>query len=100
MNRAELIERVSEKANRTKTDVGRVIDAIAEVITESLGEGESVAWSRLGTWVVKERAARQVRNPMTKDLMMVEASQYPAFKPAKALKDALKGVKKEEEVVA
>ena len=42
-----------------------------------------------GTFVVKERAARQGRNPQTGATIEIAAAKVPSFKPGKALKDAL-----------
>ncbi len=43
-----------------------------------------------GNFEVRERAARKGRNPQTGEEIQIEASKVPAFKPGKALKDAVK----------
>ena len=43
-----------------------------------------------GTFEVRHRAARKGRNPQTGDEIEIPASEVPAFKPGKALKEAVK----------
>nr|AAD03319.1 histone-like protein HLm [Listeria monocytogenes] len=43
-----------------------------------------------GNFEVRERAARKGRNPATKEEIDIPASKVPAFKPGKALKEAVK----------
>ena len=42
-----------------------------------------------GSFEVKKRAARTGRNPRTKEVVEIPASQVPVFKAGKALKDAV-----------
>ncbi|HCS93224.1 MAG: HU family DNA-binding protein [Bavariicoccus seileri] len=90
-NKAELVEQVSEKTGLTKKDVTTTVDALFEVIQESLKKGEKVQVVGFGNFEVRERAARKGRNPQTGEEIQIAASKVPAFKPGKALKDAVKG---------
>jgi DNA-binding protein HU-beta len=58
-------------------------------ITEELKSGEKVAIPSLGTFEVRERAARTGKNPRTGEAVEIAAKKLPAFKAAKALKDAV-----------
>ncbi|CZQ84731.1 prokaryotic integration host factor signature [Trichococcus palustris] len=89
-NKAELIERVAGKTNLTKKDVTASVDALFEVIQEALKDGEKVQVIGFGNFEVRDRAARKGRNPQTGEEIQIEASRIPAFKPGKALKDAVK----------
>ena len=89
MNKSELIDRIAESADLSKADAGRALDAAIEAVTAALKNGEQVALVGFGTFVVKERAARTGRNPQTGKEITIAASKAPAFKPGKALKDAL-----------
>ena len=90
-NKAELIERVAGKTNLTKKDVTASVDALFEVIQEeALKDGEKVQVIGIGNIEVRDRAARKGRNPQTGEEIQIEASKIPAFKPGKALKDAVK----------
>ena len=89
MNKTELIAAVAEKTGMTKKDAERVINATVETITTSLAKGEKVAVSGFGNFEVKAREARVGRNPRTKETIQIPATKLPAFKAAKALKDAV-----------
>jgi DNA-binding protein HU-beta len=90
MNKPELIQAVSEKADLSKADAGRAIDAVFDAIGEALQKNDKVALVGFGTFLVRERAARTGRNPKTGGTLNIEASKTPSFKAGKALKDALK----------
>ena len=89
MNKTELIAAVAEKTGMTKKDAERVINATVETITETLVKGERVQISGFGNFEVKAREARVGRNPRTKETIQIPATRLPAFKAAKALKDAV-----------
>ena len=89
MNKAELIEAVAERADMTKADAGRAVDAVVSAITESLKQQNDVALVGFGTFTVRERAARSGRNPQTGATISIAAAKVPAFKAGKALKDAV-----------
>jgi DNA-binding protein HU-beta len=90
MNKAGLIDVVHEVVGDTKTKAEKVVETIIETITNELKKGGEVAIAGLGSFVVKKRAARQARNPKTGATVSVPATTVPKFKPAKALKDAVK----------
>lgn len=89
MNKAELINAVAEKAALSKKDSEAAVNAALEAITGALSDGEKVQLVGFGSFEVKQRAARIGRNPKTKEAIEIPASKAPAFKPSKALKDAL-----------
>ena len=89
MKKTELIAAVAEKTGLTKKDAERVINATFETITASLAEGDKVALAGFGNFEIKTREARVGRNPRTKETIEIPASKLPAFKAAKALKDAV-----------
>ena len=89
MNKTELIAAVAEKTGLTKKDAERVVNATFETVTASLAKGEKVAVSGFGNFEVKAREARVGRNPRTKETIEIPATKLPAFKAAKALKDAV-----------
>lgn len=89
-NKAELIERVAGKTDLTKKEVTATVDALFEVIQEALSDGEKVQVIGFGNFEVRDRAARKGRNPQTGEEIQIAASKVPAFKPGKALKDAVK----------
>ena len=89
MNKSELINAVAEKAALSKKDAENAVTAALDVITAALAEGEEIRLVGFGTFEVKKREARMGRNPKTKEPIPIAASKVPAFKPGKALKDAV-----------
>ena len=89
MNKQELISKIAEKASISKKDAAAALTALTATITEELKSGEKVAIPSLGTFEVRKRAARTGKNPRTGEAVEIAAKKVPAFKAAKALKDAV-----------
>ena len=89
MNKTELISAMAEKSGLTKKDASAALEAFTAAIEDSLKAGDKVQLVGFGTFEVKARAARTGINPQTKKPVKIAASKAPAFKPGKALKDAL-----------
>ncbi|MGC4376283.1 HU family DNA-binding protein [Fictibacillus sp. Mic-4] len=90
MNKTDLVNAVAEQTELSKKDASKAVDAVFEAITETLKEGNKVQLIGFGNFEVRERAARKGRNPQTGEEIEIAASKVPAFKPGKALKDAVK----------
>ncbi len=89
MNKSELIDAIASGADISKASAGRALDAMVDTITESLRKGDPVALVGFGTFSVKDRAARQGRNPQTGATIQIAAAKVPGFKAGKGLKDAV-----------
>lgn len=89
MNKTELVAALAEKTGVSKKDTDNTINAFAEVIIEALKRDGKVQLPGFGTFEVRERAARTGRNPHTGEAIEIAAAKVPAFKPGKALKDAI-----------
>ncbi len=89
MNKSELIDAVAEAAGLTKADSSRALDAVIGAISGAMGKGEQVSILGFGTFLVRHRNARVGRNPQTGAEIQIKAANVPAFKPGKALKDAV-----------
>ncbi len=89
MNKQELISHMADAADITKVAAGDALDAMIGSITDSLKRGDSVALVGFGTFSVRDRAARQGRNPQTGEQISIAAARVPAFKAGKALKGAV-----------
>lgn len=94
MNKTELIGAVAEKASMTKKDLEKAVNAVLAAVQEALAKGEKVQLVGFGTFEVRQRAARTGRNPQTGKEIKIAATKVPAFRPGKALKDAVVAKKK------
>jgi DNA-binding protein HU-beta len=90
MNKNELIEAVSERANITKVDAYKTIGATIDIIVESVKNDEKVSIAGFGTFSANHRNSRKCRNPQTGDIIDVPAKIVPVFKAGKTFKDTLK----------
>ncbi|OXS71312.1 DNA-binding protein [Priestia endophytica] len=90
VNKTDLINAVAEASELSKKDATKAVDAVFDTILDALKEGDKVQLIGFGNFEVRERAARKGRNPQTGDEIEIPASKVPAFKPGKALKDAVK----------
>ena len=89
MNKTELVESVAETADLSKAAAGKAVDAFIGAVTGALKNGDQVTIVGFGAFLVRERAARVGRNPQTGAEIQIAAAKVPAFKPGKALKDAV-----------
>ena len=90
MNKTQLIDVVATKTGLKKKEAEAAVNATTEAIAEALKAGDKVQLIGFGTFEVKERAAREGRNPKTGETITIAASKHPAFAAGKALKDAVK----------
>ena len=89
MNKTELTDVVADATDLTKADAARAVDSVLGTITTALAKGEQIGIVGFGTFLVRDRAARTGRNPQTGAEIQIAAAKVPAFKPGKALKDAV-----------
>ncbi len=89
MNKSELIDRIAAGSDISRAAAARALEATLDGITDSLKQSDPVALVGFGTFSVRDRAARTGRNPQTGETIEIAAARVPAFKPGKALKDAL-----------
>jgi DNA-binding protein HU-beta len=89
MKKKELIERIAAEADVPKSEAQRHFEAFEEVVTEALKAGEEVQITGFGKFSVRERKAREGRNPQTGEKMKFAAQKVPAFSAGNALKEAV-----------
>lgn len=89
VNKTELVKALAEKAGVTQKDAVKVLDATLDVIQAALAGGDKIQIIGFGTFEVRDRKARKVISPATGEEIEVPATKVPAFKPGKALKDAV-----------
>ncbi|MCX7568942.1 HU family DNA-binding protein [Tumebacillus sp. DT12] len=89
MNKTDLVNLVSEKAELSKKDAASAVDAVFDGIIEALANGDKVQLIGFGNFEVRERSARKGRNPQTGEEIEIAAAKVPAFKPGKQFKDSV-----------
>ena len=90
MIKSELIQRIARRnGNLYQRDVETIVTTILDEITAALARGDRVELRGFGAFSVKEREARQGRNPRTGDTVAVRAKRVPFFKTGKELRERL-----------
>ena len=85
MTKAELIEKISEKTGVGKVEVSATVEAFMEEVRNSLAVNKEDVFLRgFGSFIVKHRAPKTARNISKHTTILIEAHDFPAFKPAKS----------------
>ena len=90
MNKVDIANAVHGKLGGTKVQAEEVVDIVIDSIVSTLKKGGEVSIAGLGIFSTKVRAARQARNPRTGQAISVPSMRVPKFRPAQALKEAVK----------
>jgi DNA-binding protein HU-beta len=91
MNKSELVAAIAQNAELSKKDAENALAATINAISKTLAEGDKVQLVGFGTFDVRERAAREGKNPRTGEVIKIAASKVPSFKAGRALKDLVNG---------
>ena len=83
MNRTELIAKVAERAEMSKNDAAKCVNAVLGVIADNLTKGDKeLALPDFGRFSVKQVPERKGINPRTKEQITIEAHEKIVFKPS------------------
>lgn len=85
MNKAELIAKLADDADITKTQANAALDSFVEAVIKTLKGGGKVTMVGFGTFSVTKRAARNGRNPQTGQVIKIKAKRVAKFKAGKDL---------------
>ena len=89
MNKSDLVAAIAANSGLSKVDAARALEATTTAISGALASGDSVAITGFGSFLVRARAARTGRNPQTGAAIQISASNAPAFKAGKLLKESV-----------
>ena len=87
MNKAALIEQMSNDTKLPKTACKDCLESFIRAVEKTLRKNQSVVLTGFGTFAVLKRKARTGINPATGSKMTIPAKKVPKFKPGKRLKD-------------
>ena len=89
MTKSDIIKEVAKGTGLTKVEIEAVMEGVILSISDSLKRGERVDIRGFGSFIVKERAARDARNPATREIVKLQERFIPAFKVSKILKEVV-----------
>ncbi len=89
MNKNELITKISDDTDVSKSDTAKIVDSLFDSITSELKSGGDVRLVGFGTFLVTKRKATTGRNPQTGATIQIPAANVPKFRAGKALKESV-----------
>ena len=91
MNKEELVQEISKKANVTQQEAAEVLSSLVDTIQKTVAKGKKVTLVGFGTFEPRKRAARTGRNPQTGKELKIPAKTVPAFSAGKKFKTIVNG---------
>lgn len=89
MNKTEFISSIAKRTNNNLSNTSSLVDAVLDIISETLAKGDSVRLPGFGSFEVSHRAATKGRNPSTGAEITIAARNVPKFSAGKNLKEAV-----------
>lgn len=89
MNKQELVESVAQRSGLSNAEASRYLVTLLGVVEENLKKGEEIRVTGFGKFSVRQRPAREGRNPQTGEPMQIAASKTPVFSAGNSLKSAV-----------
>jgi DNA-binding protein HU-beta len=90
VTKQEFVDQVSSSSGLGKKEAGDAVDAVLNVIQETLSRGGEISFTGFGKFSVADRGARQGVNPQTGERIQIAASRVQRFSAGSALKNAVK----------
>ncbi|HEX6754330.1 MAG TPA: HU family DNA-binding protein [Mycobacteriales bacterium] len=94
MNKAQLVEALSERLGEDKKRTAATVEALLDTVYRTVQKGEKVALTGFGVFEKRDRAARTARNPATGEKVRVKKTSVPAFRAGQEFKNVVNGSKK------
>lgn len=91
MTKQGLIKEISGKAGITRTQAELALEAFVGSVKAELASGGEVTVTGLGAFRVKDREAREGRNPATGQVLTIPARKVVRFMPGKDLRESVNG---------
>lgn len=86
MTKNEIINRVSEHTGMSRKDAIVALEIFLSSIKDALKDGDKISLVGFGTFYVKQKRARNGRNPRTGEKIQIPPKQIATFKPGKAFR--------------
>ncbi|MBF6238905.1 Histone-like protein [Nocardia otitidiscaviarum] len=94
MNKAELIDVLTEKLGTDRRTATAAVEQMVDTIVRAVNKGQSVTITGFGVFEQRKRAARVARNPRTGETVKVKPTSVPAFRPGAQFKAIIAGKQK------
>ncbi len=87
VSKADLVDQIAATTKLSKKAVKETVDSLLETMSSEISSGSKVTLTGFGTFELRQRKSRTGVKPGTTEKIEIPASQYPAFKAGKSLKD-------------
>ena len=87
MNKAEFIDAIADQTGKSKKEINLIVSAALDIITDTVAKGDKVVLVGFGAFELRDRQAREGRNPRTGEKMEIPAAKFPAFSAGKQFKE-------------
>jgi DNA-binding protein HU-beta len=94
MNKAELIDVLTEKLGSDRRQATAAVENVVDTIVRAVHKGDSVTIRGFGVFEQRRRAARVARNPRTGETVKVKPTSVPAFRPGAQFKAVVSGAQR------
>ncbi len=90
MTKEDLVDKMAREASITKRAAETALNSFMSGVRDALKRGERVSLVGLGTFFVGRRAARNGRDPRTRERIRIKAMYVPRFRPGEVLRDVVR----------
>ncbi len=94
MNKAELIDVLTQKLGSDRRQATAAVENVVDTIVRAVHKGDSVTITGFGVFEQRRRAARVARNPRTGETVKVRPTSVPAFRPGAQFKAVVSGAQR------
>ena len=91
MTKKELVKKIAEEQVISQKQAVAIVDSVFDSIAATVATGEKVSIPGFGTFEVRNKTAREARNPRTGEKIKIAAKRAPAFKAGKLFKEKVNG---------
>src|SRR4051812_23263426 len=85
MTKAELVQTVAAQTRMTKKSASQLLDVVFNNIGKAVRRDQRFSYPGFGTWSIRSRKARRIRNLQNNEIMKLKASKTVGFRAAKEL---------------
>ena len=87
--KADIVQDVYDRLGIYKSDSAKIVEAVFDLMKDTLTQGENIKISGFGVFTVKDKHERRGRNPQTGEELSISARRVLTFKASHKLRNAL-----------
>jgi len=82
MTRADIVDKIHEKAGFSKREIKTIVDSTFDIIKQTLQREDKIVISGFGNFIIRNKKLRRGRNPQTGENLEISARRILTFKPS------------------